>query len=205
MNMLKTIGFVCFFAGTNQLVAQTPTELQSAFKKSYALEQENNYGNATKELLTVYTEDSYELNLRIGWLYFLATDYVQSINYYTKAIQLKPDATEPLWGIAGVYGEKQDWVTLEKIYLSILKLDVNNSFAHYYLGSIYYYRKNYTTAKTHFDESLALNPFDYDILLMSAWTNYFLGKTSEASLLFNKVLLNYPDDTAATEGLSLIK
>ena len=40
---------------------------------------------------------------------------------------------------------------------------------------------------------------------MSAWTDYFLGKTNEAKVLFNRVLLLYQGDVSATEGLALIK
>jgi len=40
---------------------------------------------------------------------------------------------------------------------------------------------------------------------MFAWTNLKLGKTREAQVLFNKVLMLSPDDKSALEGLSLIK
>jgi Flp pilus assembly protein TadD len=48
-------------------------------------------------------------------------------------------------------------------------------------------------------------PFDYDNLVLYAWTNYQLGKLREAKVLFNKVLLNKPNDASAKEGLGLIK
>jgi Flp pilus assembly protein TadD len=40
---------------------------------------------------------------------------------------------------------------------------------------------------------------------MTAWTHYFLGNMSEAKVLFNRVLLLYPTDSSAIEGLGLIK
>jgi hypothetical protein len=40
---------------------------------------------------------------------------------------------------------------------------------------------------------------------MLAWTNFKLGKTREAKILFNKALLYYPEDSSAKEGLALIK
>ncbi|MDH4473134.1 MAG: tetratricopeptide repeat protein [Fluviicola sp.] len=205
MEILKTLLFVCFFVGTNSSFAQTQEELQAAFTKSYKLEQEKKFGDAIKELLAIYKESSYEINLRIGWLYYAMASYDKSISYYKKAIQLMPVATEPLWGVVGPYSAKEDWINVEKTYKSILKLDPKNSIANYHMGSIYYYRKNYTIAKKYYDVSLNLNPFDYNILLMSGWTNYFLGNMSEAKVLFNKVLLNHPGDASATEGLSLIK
>ena len=93
----------------------------------------------------------------------------------------------------------------ERETISILKLDPKNATANYNLGLIYYYRKNYVEAKKYFDVSLNQTPFGYDYLLMSAWTNYFLGNKSQASVLFNKTLLYSPNDSSALEGLSLIK
>ena len=64
---------------------------------------------------------------------------------------------------------------------------------------------DYISAKKYFDVSLNLFPFNYNNLLMSAWTNYFLGNKNEASVLFNKTLLCSPNDKSDLEGLSLIK
>lgn len=116
-----------------------------------------------------------------------------------------PVASEPLWGIINPYSEKNDWVNVENTYLKILEIDPKNSLANYRLGLIYYYRKNYTEADNYFKVVLNMAPFDYDALIMNAWTNYFLGNFNRSKVLFQKVLLNRPNDPSALEGLSLIK
>ena len=185
--------------------AQTQQQLQDAFSNSYTLESEKKYGEAINQLSVVYSESSYEINLRLGWLHYLNTDYSSAATFYQRSINLMPAATEPLWGITQVYAAQNNWIKLEKAYKSIIELDSKNSIAHYWLGMIFYNRKDYTSAKRYLDVSLNLNPFDYDVLLLSAWTNYFLGNTNEAKILFNKTLLNHPNDQSALEGLSLIK
>jgi Flp pilus assembly protein TadD len=40
---------------------------------------------------------------------------------------------------------------------------------------------------------------------MYAWTNLKLGNKKEAKELFQKVLLNKPNDASALEGMSFIK
>jgi Flp pilus assembly protein TadD len=40
---------------------------------------------------------------------------------------------------------------------------------------------------------------------MFAWSNYQLGRGSDAEALFNKALLLSPNDTSALEGLGLLK
>lgn len=205
MEFLKTISAAILICMTTIAHAQTQQQLQNAFSKSYSLESEKKYGDAIAQFTPVYSESSYEINLRLGWLNYLKGENDKSISYYKICIALMPVATEPLRGIITPYSLKKDWVNVERTYKSILKLDPKNSIAHYWLGVAYYNRKDYTTAKKYFDVSLNLNPFDYDVLLMSAWTNYFLGNSSEAKTLFNKSLLNHPNDASALEGLSLIK
>ncbi len=179
--------------------------LASAFSQSYDYEAIAKYDAAISSINSVYSATSYEINLRLGWLNYLAGKHKESISFYQKAITLMPAATEPKWAIINPYTKLESWNEIEKMYLSILKLDAKNTTANYNLGIIYYYRKDYFSAKKHFDVSLNLSPFGYNNMLMSAWTNYFLGNKNEASVLFNKTLLYSPNDKSALEGLSLIK
>ncbi len=180
-------------------------ELINAFSQSYDYEALQKYDAAINSINTVYNASSYETNLRLGWLNYIAGKSKDAVSYYQKAIQLMPAATEPLWAIINPLTVTQSWNEIEKTYLSILKLDPKSASANYNLGMIYYYRKDYVNAKKHFDVSLNLTPFNYNNMLMSGWTNYFLGNKNEAKTLFNKVLLYSPNDKSALEGLSLIK
>jgi len=203
---MKNLLLVCvLFIVATPIFAQSQAQLQDAFLKSYTAESSKKYSEAITSLEAVFSPNSYEINLRLGWLCYLDGKLDKSIVYYKAAVNLMPAATEALWGIVTVYEVKKDWVNVEKSYISILKLDPKNSSANYRMGVIYYYRKDYNTAKKYFDISLNLFPFQYETMLMSGWTNYFLGKMSEAKILFNKVLLNHTNDASALEGLALIK
>ena len=180
-------------------------EVINAFNQSHDYEAIQKYAAAISALTGVYNASSYEMNLRLGWLNYLAAKYKESVSYYQKAIALMPAATEPKWAIINPLSVLESWTEVEKTYLSILKLDPKNANANYNLGLIYYYRKYYFIAKKYLDVSLNLSPFGYNNMLMSAWTNYFLGNKNEASVLFNKTLLYSPNDKSALEGLSLIK
>lgn len=205
MEFLKALSATIFICMAALVHAQTQKQLLDAFSKSYSLEAENNYNEAISQFASVYSEASYEVNLRLGWLQYLSANYTESVAYYQKSIALMPVATEPLWGIIKPYAAQNDWVKVEASYKSIIKLDPKNSLAHYWLGVIFYNRKDFTSSKKYLDVALNLNPFDHDILLTSAWLNYFLGNTTEARILFNKTLLNHPNDASALEGLNLIK
>lgn len=202
MKYLKKATFIIALAFTSQLKAQDKA-VATAFSQSYENEAVAKYDAAITSMNGVYKEDSYEINLRLGWLNYLSGKYKESISFYQKAVNLMPAATEPKWAIINPYTKLENWNEIEKTYLSILKLDGKNVTANYNLGLIYYYRKDYVSAKKYFDVALNLYPFNYNYMLMTAWTSYFMGNKNEASILFNKVLLYSPNDKSALEGLSL--
>ena len=183
--------------------AQETKVMQEAFAKSFLAEDKADYTTALQAIQAIYSDKSYLVNLRIGWLSYLNKDYANSVTYYKKAIALMPTATEPLWGLCNPLVAQEKWVELENNYKLIIRFDPKNSLVNYRLGMIYFYRKNYVDALKYFDVTLTLFPLDYDAITMSAWTNYYLGKKEEAKVLFNRVLLMYQQDASAIEGLAL--
>ena len=176
-----------------------------AFEKSYALEKKGEYKKAVKELKNVYDAKSYEINLRLGWLNYQAGVFTESIAHYQKAINLMPYSEEAKFGLIYPKTAIGKWVEVISLYKKILSNSPNNSIANYRLGLVYYGQKKYQTAYKYFNKVVNLYPFGYDGILMLAWTNFQMGKTREAKVLFNKVLMYSPNDKSALEGLALIK
>jgi tetratricopeptide (TPR) repeat protein len=116
-----------------------------------------------------------------------------------------PLSVEARLGLANPVIAIEDWTTLENTYNDILKIDPNNSQVNYKLGMMFYYRADYNGAAKYIEKTVNMYPFDYYSVLMLGWTYYNLGKTREAEVLFNKVLLISPDDASALEGLGLLK
>jgi tetratricopeptide (TPR) repeat protein len=186
-------------------MAQDYAKLSAAFSDSYTKEKSEKYGEAASALKAFYNADSYELNLRLGWLTYLQGEFSESLGYYNKAIDLMPFAIEPRLGVVLPASSLGNWDMVIAQYNQILTIDPNNTITLYRLGLIFYDKKDYKEAYKHFEKVVNLYPFDYQSVLMLAWTNYKLGKAREAKILFNKALLYYPDDSSAKEGLGLIK
>lgn len=176
-----------------------------AFRESYVLENNAQYIQAASRIREVYQADSYEINLRLGWLYYQGGNMNESVTHYIRAISLKPYAIEPRFGIVLPYAANGKWDDVMAQYLKIMEIDPQNSIANYRIGLIHYNRGHYERAEPFLDKVVNLYPFDYDSILLYAWVKYQLGKTREAKVLFNKVLLHTPGDASALEGLSLIK
>ena len=197
------IALFAFFGNTVMYAQNNFSNLQDAFRKSYALEANGDFKLAANEIKALYEEESYEINLRLGWLNYMAGNFNESIAFYKKTMELMPYADEPKFGYIFPLTALGRWDEVIGIYNVILENSPHNTKAMYYLGTIYYNRLQFDKALTHFKQIVDLYPFDYDGLLMYAWTNLKLGNKKEAKDLFQKVLLNKPNDTSAAEGLAL--
>ena len=134
MKLLKiTITALLTYVAFN-VNAQANKALSNAFKQSYDYEAVKNYEAATNAINSMYSETSYEINIRLGWLNYLSGKFKESVMYYQKAIELMPAATEPKWGIIYPFTKLENWTEIEKNYISILKIDPKNTTANYNLG-----------------------------------------------------------------------
>jgi tetratricopeptide (TPR) repeat protein len=199
------IVFAASLLGLINVHAQTAEQMQKAFKDSYANELKGNYTGAIADLQKVYKADSYESNLRIGWLYYAAKNYFVSMDYYQKAIDLKKFSVEARLGYIAPANEAKQYEKVYQKYEEILKIDPYNSVANYWVGVSYYNIKKYDVAAKYFELVVNMYPFDYNANHMLAWTYLNLGKTGEAKMLFEKALLNRPDDASAKEGWNKCK
>ena len=202
---MKTSALFLFSLAILTVQAQDWNVVQKAFSTSYSLETAGKYDGAASEILRIYKEDSYEINVRLGWLHYLAGQFNESEGYYQKAIKVTPKAVDPILGIVYPLSAQNKWDEVVKHYQTILKLDPRNTTVNYRMGMIFYNRKDYTNAKNFFTEVLTLYPFDYDCTVMLAWCQLQLAAYSEAKTLFQKALVARPGDKSATEGLGLIK
>lgn len=193
-----------FFAAALLLLAPAGARAQeglsAAFATSYVAEAKGNYDDAIGALRGSYS-NLYEQNLRLGWLYFLAKNYTSSAAYYQKAIDQRPYAIEPKFGLVKPLNALGQVERMLGLYTAILQVDPQNTQANYWVGVIYLNRKQFDKAARFFEKVVNLYPFDYDTNLSLAFTYLNLGKKTEARALYNKVLLIRPGDAQAQAGL----
>ncbi|MEE4114808.1 MAG: tetratricopeptide repeat protein [Marinilabiliaceae bacterium] len=186
-------------------MSQSFVEKKDAFQKSYIQEATGEYVAAAVSLKNVYAEDSYEINLRLGWLSYLAGSFSESKAYYNKAMNLMPYAVEPRFGYIYPAAAMGNWNEVISQYEKILEITPNNSIALHRMGLLFYGREDYESARKCFEKVVNLYPFDYDGLTMLAWSNFKLNNIRVATILFQKALLNTPNGSSALEGLDLLK
>jgi len=204
MNTTAKILFAALFTVVS-VTGFAQSALETAFSNGYKSEAAGKYAEAIKGLKEKYDEKSYEINLRLGYLSYEAGLFTESMSYYEKAISLMPYSIEAKFGYVLPAAAAGNWDKVLNQYFEIVKIDPQNTKANYRIGSIYYGRKDYTNSYKYLEKVVNIYPFDYDGLILYAWANLQLGKTKEAKLLFERVLLLSPRDKSALEGLALIK
>jgi tetratricopeptide (TPR) repeat protein len=208
---METIRKIIF--GMALMAATLPAFTQSAaysttvkaFQDSYLNEATGDLQTAILDLKNVYDEDGYEINLRLGWLTYSAGQFTESYSYYNRAVELKPFAIEPRFGLIYPTAAMGNWDMVIRQYEKIIEIAPGNTIAIHRLGLVYYGQKDYPAAEKLFDKVVNLYPFDYDALLMLAWTKLQLKKFREAKVLFNKALMHTPGGQSALEGLQLLE
>lgn len=196
---LAALLLIIFEAG-----AQNLNDLQSTYSRSYIAENQKNYDLAISEMQTIYQENDYISNIRLGWLKYLSKQYNESINYYQKAILLKPYAIEARLGCIKPLSAIENWTKVKEQYTEIIKVDPLNTSANYWLGVIYYNKKDYNTATMLFEKIVNLYPLDYDSVIMLAWSKLNNFRHADAKLLFRQALIIRPNDNSAISGLQHI-
>lgn len=196
---------ILFLLGiSTTLIAQTSKE-QSAFIASYLNESKKDFSASIINLMEVYSESSYEINVRLGWLNYSTGEYEKSLTYYKIASRLMPYSIEAKLGYALPLSAMGNWNEIIEVYKTILKTDPQNTTANYRLGSIYYTRGEYETALKFTEKVVNMYPFDYDSVILLAWINLKREGYRKAKILFNKSLLIKPHNESAVEGLKLIQ
>jgi tetratricopeptide (TPR) repeat protein len=202
---MKGCIFITVFLFYSFVNGQDINALQIAFEESYALEASANYNEAIKKLSAQYDSQSYETNLRLGWLFYLSGDFPESKKHYSQAMQLMPYAFEPKLGYVYPLAAMGNWDEVMDLYEKILIIDPQNTLVNYRVAVIYYERLEYEKAYRSVEKVVNLYPFDYDSVILFGWINLKMEKYREAKVLFNKSLLIAPKNESALEGMRLLK
>lgn len=206
MEFLKSkLVFGLLFMISLTIQAQSFEKQMTAFENSYRFEENGKYNEAVQEILNIYNENSYEHNLRLAWLNYVSGRFTESLPYYQKCFTLKPLAIEARFGYINPAAALGNWTQVENQYQEILRIDPQNTLANYRMALLAYGREDYMTSLRYLNKVINLYPFDYDTVILLAWTELKLGKLREARVMFQKALLIRPGDSSASEGLNLVK
>ena len=166
-------------------------DIQNAYKKSYDYEIMQKYDKAIKALSDVYKaySDSYTLNYRLGWLYYLNKNYTNAYNHLAKALVVFPSSIEVLNTIDLIYAATMEWEKLEANALKIIQIDYYNDYANYWYSYALKKQGKLDLAIKVDYKMLALFPSSVSFLTELAENLYLSGNIKEAEAKFKDVLI----------------
>lgn len=140
------------------------------------------------------------VHLRLGWLHYLNKNYEQAITSYRQASQQASRAISPYQGLLNCYlalNQTDEAISAAKRILLLSPADVSTNKT---IGNLYYKKKDYKSAASHFGAIVSLHPEDLETWSSLAWCWAKQGKTKEAENVFLDILAVDPDQLAALTG-----
>ncbi|MBF0193725.1 MAG: tetratricopeptide repeat protein [Magnetococcales bacterium] len=179
--------------------AHGDTLIADSYHESFTQEKIEDYNAAIQALMPVYELYSrqYTINLRLGWLHYLAGRYRKSLEYYRSAASAVPGAIDPKLGEAIVGLAQQNYGDVKLICYSIIKIDYYNYLANRYLAKALVGEENFVQAADVTQKMLALYPSDINFLEQLAIIRLHQGDTATARLLYKDLWILDPNNINA--------
>ncbi len=181
----------------------TYTDIKEAYHRSYIYEKSGDYADAIKALMPVYKSypNGYTVNLRLGWLYYLAGRYADSEYHYKKALQAIPTSVEAVLGLMLPLMAQDRWSQVESLAYRILKTDYYNYYGNLRLSVALRHQNKFSMAEAVDRKMLTLYPTDVNFLNELALSLLGEGKKLYAKTIFENVLILDPENVVAREYL----
>ena len=123
-------------------------------------------GDAYFGKIVEYMEDKAEANFGLGLFYYQdMEDIDKAIEYYKKAIELKPDYAAAYTHMGVAYADKDDYDKALEYHKKAVELDSNYAAAYSNMGYAYYYKKDYGKAIESYKEVVKLEPDNAEVYL----------------------------------------
>ncbi len=175
------------------------SEITAAYYKSYEHERQQRYEDAIKDLSAVYRAypNTYTVNYRMGWLYYLDKNYSKALEHLNKALAISPGSIEVMNTVILVHAAKADWTKVEETSLAVLKIDYYNLTANYWYSRSLRMEKKYELAIKVDRKMLGVYPTS-PTFLQELGENLFLdNKKKESLAVFSNLKILSPLNAVA--------
>jgi tetratricopeptide (TPR) repeat protein len=141
--------------------------------------------------------ETYTVNLRLGWLYYLNENYANSLEHYGKAIKISPYSLEAKLGELLPLLARERYGEVEKKAFQILDADYYNYYGNLRLVFALRMQQKSDLAEKIALKMLAIYPIDVSFLTEYALIKFAQGEKDTAFKLFYDILILDPENVTA--------
>lgn len=198
--MMKYI--ILFILSLSTLCAIGEIDIKERYSKSYNYEKMEQYAEAIKVLAPIYEkyQNTYMINIRLGWLCYLDNKAHNAISYYTQASLLNPLAIAPKLGLIRIYLNRYEFNEAALLSYNILKKDYYNYYGNYYAIQALIGENKYDIAIELSQKMLVLYPIDI-LFLEQLFIAYKATSNHYLKVLKEKILIIDPNNILANSHL----
>jgi len=185
-----------------------PRQKQVHFQLGQTLANKNRMTEAKQELQEALGGEprNGEIHSEYGHVLQALGERDEARAQFGRAIQLSPKSGVVHYDYATFLSEDGKIDDAIREFEIALKHDPKKSEAHWPLGHAYYLKKDYESARKHYEETVRLDPKAPAIVYNGLGVVYMrLGLTSKAIEQFEEALRRNPGDTEATENLDFAR
>jgi tetratricopeptide (TPR) repeat protein len=192
---------------TNSFAEEMTTDaIRKCYYHSYDHESKKLYVNAITDLKPVYLNypNTYTVNYRLGWLYYLNKNYANAISHLNKATSILPQSAETIIVQIYIYQAQDNWDKVELFSVQLLKQDYYSISGNYWYAVALKMQGKYDLAIKIANKMLALQPTS-QIFLQELGEVLFLSEyVDDSQALFTNLLILYPQNRTAQYYLNKI-
>jgi tetratricopeptide (TPR) repeat protein len=204
--MVGTILALVLLCPAANALGEAPRKAPELYRQSYVAEARQDYDESLALMTKIRALglDDYVLNLRTGWLLYLAGRYEESILAYRKAVRLEPGAIEPRLGLMLPLMAARKWGEARTAGVETLEKAPGDFTAQSRIAFTHYQQGQYEKAESWYRKALAGYPSNLEMRAGLAWSLYKQNRFPEARAEFQQILDISPDHASALEGMAQI-
>ncbi len=203
---MKKIMLLLIAAHCSVSLGVSDKKITEAYYKSYNYEKIQNYSNAIKSLMPVYRDyaQTYTVNLRLAWLYYLSGKYANALEHYGQAIKTAPNSIEARLGHLLPLLAQKRYAQAEQEAFAIIKVDHYNFYANLRLAYALRLQNKLDMAEQVAVKMTSLYPLDVSFLTEYALVKHAQGDSKAAISTFQSVLILDPENVTAKNYLQVL-
>lgn len=205
---LLVFAIAIFYCSTGAFARDLPYgKIASCYYKSYGHEQHHRYRRAIQDLKPVYEAypNTYTVNYRMGWLYYLNKNYRRALRHLNKALSILPHSLEVKNTITLVDAARHDWRRVEEESRRVIQTDPYNFTANYWYSRSLRMRHRYGSAIKVDRKMLAVFPTSASFLQELGINLFADHKQKESAAVFYDLKLLSPGNPTADTYLKKLQ